>query len=93
MNHIGLWKSKNTGITYPSGWHITMPKFEIELDVTPCVKEQEVNSRLTTPTSYWEGACEAEGTKKGKNINGKSYVELVGYDNRIMSKLLRSSIV
>ena len=93
VKRLGLWKSQETGITYPSSWQITLPKFKIELKVIPYIKKQEVNSRLTTPTSYWEGACGVEGTKKGKKINGESYVELVGYDNRILSKLIRDSLV
>ena len=93
VKHLALWKSQKTGITYPSGWHITMPKLKIELKVTPYVKEQEIDSRLTAPTSYWEGACIAEGTKNGKKIEGESYVELVGYDNRIVSRLISSSLV
>lgn len=93
VKHVGLWKSQETGITYPAGWHITIPKFKIDLKVTPYVNKQEVNSRLTTLVSYWEGACKVEGTKKGKKIKGKSYVELVGYDNRIISKLIRNSLV
>ena len=92
VKYLELWKSKETGITYPAGWHIMMPKLKIDLKVTPYVKEQEVDSRLTTPVGYWEGACKVEGTKKGKKIEGKSYVELVGYDNRIISKLIKSSL-
>lgn len=93
VKHLGLWKSKKTGITYPAGWNIAVPKLKINLKITPYVNEQEVDSRLTTPTSYWEGACKVEGTKKGKKIEGKSYVELVGYDKRILSKLIRNTLV
>ena len=92
VKHFGLWKSQKTRITYPAGWNIIIPKFRIDLKVTPYIENQEVSARLTTSMCYWEGACKVEGTKKGKKIKGKSYVELVGYDNRITSKLVRSSL-
>jgi len=91
--HLSVWESKKTGITYPSGWHITIPKFNIGLKVIPYVREQEMDSRLTTPVGYWEGACRVKGTKKGRGVEGEAYVELVGYDNRIISKLIKSSLV
>jgi len=42
---------------------------------------------------YWEGACEVDGIKGSKIISGKSYVELMGYDNRIISELIRDSTI
>ena len=31
------------------------------------------------------------GVKKGKDIKGQSYVELMGHDNRLISKIVRKS--
>jgi predicted secreted hydrolase len=76
----GYWKSPHTGATYPSGWRLSVPKFEIELTVTPVIEDQEIDSRGTTMIVYWEGACEVSGTVKGENVKGCAYVELVGYD-------------
>jgi predicted secreted hydrolase len=72
------WESVNTKATYPSGWQLTVPKFNLNLTVTPILKNQELDTRGTTMIVYWEGACEVKG--KNKSSNGKAYVELVGYD-------------
>lgn len=76
----GWWKSPNSGATYPSGWKVTCEKQGLDLTVTPCVRDQELDTRGTTMIIYWEGACVVEGTKNGQPINGRAYVELVGYD-------------
>lgn len=74
----GFWKSPNTNATYPSGWKLTVPKFKLDLTVTPVIEDQELDTRGTTMIVYWEGACQVTG--KSKSTNGKAYVELVGYD-------------
>lgn len=76
----GYWKSPHSGATYPNGWRLSVPKFEIELTVTPVIEDQELDTRGTTMIVYWEGACEVSGTVKGEKTEGRAYVELVGYD-------------
>lgn len=72
------WKSPSTKATYPNGWKLTVPKFDLNLTVTPVIENQELDTRGTTMIVYWEGACIIKG--KTKSTNGKAYVELVGYD-------------
>lgn len=76
----GYWKSPNTKATYPSGWKIKVPKFDLDLKVSPVIQNQELDTRGTTMIIYWEGACEVKGTSNDKKISGNAYVELVGYD-------------
>jgi predicted secreted hydrolase len=76
----GYWKSPNSGATYPSGWRVTSPKHQIDLVVTPVMEDQELDTRGTTMIVYWEGACSVKGTAAGKDVAGRAYVELVGYD-------------
>ncbi|MEO6589554.1 MAG: lipocalin family protein [Pyrinomonadaceae bacterium] len=76
----GYWKSPHSGATYPSGWKLSVPKFEIELTVTPIIEDHELDTRGTTMIVYWEGACEVSGTVKNQPVKGQAYVELVGYD-------------
>lgn len=76
----GYWKSPRSKTTYPSGWRIIVPKFDIELTLTPIIEDQELDTRGTTMIIYWEGACEVSGTVKNKKVSGRAYVELVGYD-------------
>ncbi len=77
----GYWKSPRTKAAYPSGWKISVPKFDIELSVKPIIEDQELDTRGTTMVIYWEGACQVLGkTKNDAKISGNAYVELVGYD-------------
>ena len=76
----GFWTSPKTQATYPSGWTIKVPKFSLDLTVTPVMEDQELDSRGTTMIIYWEGACEVAGKSGDAAIAGRAYVELVGYD-------------
>ena len=76
----GFWKSPQTGATYPSGWNLKVPKFDLDLTVTPVMENQELDTRGTTMIVYWEGACEVKGKASGADVLGRAYVELVGYD-------------
>ncbi|MGH9947391.1 MAG: lipocalin family protein [Pyrinomonadaceae bacterium] len=80
LTATGEWTSPKTGAVYPSGWHVSVPKLQIDLDVSPMFEHQELDTRGTSMVIYWEGACEVKGTKKGRKVKGNSYVELVGYD-------------
>jgi predicted secreted hydrolase len=67
---ISTWTSDLTGISYPSGWEISIPEEGLNLVVEPLVDDQEM--RLTI--EYWEGAVSITGT-----VEGWGYVELTGY--------------
>ncbi len=74
---IRRWTSPHTNITYPSGWKINIPAESLELQVTPAVEDQEMNTTIR----YWEGAVKVSGKYKSNNkiVAGKGYVELAGY--------------
>ncbi|HEX7958178.1 MAG TPA: lipocalin family protein [Pyrinomonadaceae bacterium] len=74
------WRSPHTGATYPSGWRLRVPRLGVDVSVKPALKDQELDTRGTTMIVYWEGACAVEGTRGGKQVEGRAYVELVGYD-------------
>jgi hypothetical protein len=48
--------------------------------VTPVLRDQELDTRGTTMIVYWEGACAVEGRRGEIDVEGRAYVELVGYD-------------
>lgn len=73
---LDRWTSPSSGVVYPSGWRITMPALDLELNGRPMAADQELN----VSTTYWEGAVAFEGTLAGRAITGKGYVELTGYD-------------
>jgi predicted secreted hydrolase len=73
------WTSLHSGGNYPAAWTITIPSEDLQLSVTPVLKDQEL--RIPSPYSviYWEGAVNVSGTRSGQPISGKGYVELTGY--------------
>ncbi|HZI18941.1 MAG TPA: lipocalin family protein [Pyrinomonadaceae bacterium] len=76
----GRWRSPHTGAVYPSGWPLRVPRLGVEVEVEPVLKDQELDTRGTTMVVYWEGACRVRGTREGREVTGRAYVELVGYD-------------
>ena len=71
----GQWTSPRTGITYPSGWQITLPAQNATLNVKPLVPDQEMDVSFV----YWEGAVDVTGTWGSSPVAGRGYVELTGY--------------
>jgi len=81
------WKSKQSGITYPSGWKLEVPSFGIKLSLSPDLNDQELYDLRSISASYWEGSVSVEGTIRGELIKGKGYVELVGYGKALIQDL------
>jgi predicted secreted hydrolase len=80
IEESATWTSPKTGTRYPSRWSITVPSLNIDVRVEPLIDDQELDTRGTTMIIYWEGACRVSGTRMGKDVTGRAYVELVGYD-------------
>jgi predicted secreted hydrolase len=72
---LGSWTSPASGITYSSGWRVTVPGGS--LTITPRQLDQEVNL-VDTPqgTAYWEGDSTVSGVIDGKSVSGSSYAEI-----------------
>jgi predicted secreted hydrolase len=77
---LGAWRSKKSGVTYPSGWRIELPAHDMGLTLTPALADQELRTDKSTLVNYWEGSVKVTGTVGGKPVQGKGYVELTGYD-------------
>ena len=78
ISRLGVWKSPHTRTTYPSGWRIKIPKWNLDLIVAPEAADQEF---IFMDLGYWEGGCKAIG----KPASGLAFIELVGYGNsRVM---------
>jgi predicted secreted hydrolase len=65
---LDRWKSKKSGATYPSGWRVKVPKDQIDLLLTPAVKDQELIK--ASSHTYWRerGLKENRGSCKGTGI-------------------------
>jgi predicted secreted hydrolase len=71
---LDTWESPEGG-SYPSKWRLAVPRFGLDVIVTPVMPNQE----LFAIVRYWEGAVDVEGTADGATVNGRGYVELTGY--------------
>jgi predicted secreted hydrolase len=80
INVLDHWKSPLTETSYPSRWRIQVPRFGLDLLVTPALSNQELDTRGTTMIVYWEGACNVKGRHGNEAVTGRAYAELVGYD-------------
>ena len=75
----GRWQSPATGADYPAGWRIRIPAEGLEIDLTPTVADQELDTRASTGVVYWEGSQHVAATRNGTRLGGEAYVELTGY--------------
>ena len=73
------WISPTTGADYPAGWSIDIPGEGLQIDLTPTVAAQELDTRATTGVVYWEGSQVVSATRDGRPLGGVAYVELTGY--------------
>ncbi len=68
------WRSPRTQTEYPVALRVRAGDLEFELE--PMMDDQELDSRASTGTIYWEGAVTA---KIGGKRLGLGYLELTGY--------------
>ncbi|MHB8812050.1 MAG: lipocalin-like domain-containing protein [Steroidobacteraceae bacterium] len=71
---LGYWTDAR-GARYPSKWRLVMPATGLDITIHPVISDQE----LATSPRYWEGAVDVSGTRAGRPLAGRGYVELVGY--------------
>jgi predicted secreted hydrolase len=68
---LDSWNSPEGGV-YPARWQLEIPAYDIRVEVTPVMADQE----LFTTVRYWEGAVDVIGAN---GTVGRGYVELTGY--------------
>jgi predicted secreted hydrolase len=67
---------------YPITWIINVPCLRIQLEMSTPLQDQELQAvQGGGSPAYWEGASRFRGTRDGRFIEGKGYVELTGYAN------------
>ena len=76
MTPTSFWKSDKTNGNYPIGWKIAVPREQLQCKIEPVLPNQEL---VFTPLIYWEGAFDLVGTRAGKSVRGRGYLELTGY--------------
>ncbi|MBD2020562.1 lipocalin family protein, partial [Leptolyngbya sp. FACHB-36] len=80
INVLSQWKSPTSKAVYPAKWSLTIPKLDLTLQAQPLMSNQELNTATAT---YWEGAVAFQGEQRGQPLQGKGYVELTGYADRL----------
>jgi len=73
------WASPATGARYPLQWTVDTPAGRFE--VRPLLDAQELDSRGSTGTVYWEGLSELLNTQAQRI--GSGYLEMTGYAGRL----------
>lgn len=68
------WESPRTGATYPVAMELRAGPLRLQLQ--PLMDDQELDSRASTGTVYWEGAVTA---RRDGHVLGRGYLELTGY--------------
>jgi predicted secreted hydrolase len=69
------WVSAKTGVRYPVAWRLAVPREQLELEIEPRLRDQEIDLSVR----YWEGAVAARGTAAGRPLQATGYLELAGY--------------
>jgi predicted secreted hydrolase len=71
----GAWTAADGGARYPARWRLVGREPAFDLAVEPLLADQELRVLLR----YWEGAVLVRGTRDGKPVQGRGYLELTGY--------------
>lgn len=82
LTETKTWSSARSRATYPSGWRIAIASLGLDADVAPLLADQELDTAASTGVVYWEGAASVRGTRSGRPVTGRAYVELTGYAGR-----------
>lgn len=75
LEPMQAWKSP-TGAAYPVAWRLKVPSLALDVEVHAAMEDQELRLQ---PIVYWEGAVRASGTREGKPVAAKGYLEMTGY--------------
>jgi predicted secreted hydrolase len=73
------WRSPATAASYPVQWQVSSPAGAYT--VNALVDAQELDSRSSTGTVYWEGLSELLDSQ-GRRV-GLGYLEMTGYAQRL----------
>ncbi|HZF27427.1 MAG TPA: lipocalin-like domain-containing protein [Steroidobacteraceae bacterium] len=79
------WRSPRGGV-YPLDWRLQVASLGLDVRLRPILDDQELD---TTPP-YWEGAVDIVGSRDGKPLRGRGYVELTGYANTVADARIRA---
>ncbi|HEY2797950.1 MAG TPA: lipocalin-like domain-containing protein [Thermoanaerobaculia bacterium] len=76
------WTSPRSKAVYPAVWSLAIAPLGLQVTITPLLADQELSTAESTGVTYWEGACKVDGSRAGRPIGGRAYVEMTGYAGR-----------
>ncbi len=77
------WHSAASDADYPIAWTIRIPRLEIELEMSTPLPDQEMAAVPSGGSpAYWEGASRFRGAREGRSVEGKGYLEMLGYNKQ-----------
>ncbi len=79
ISALDYWESPKSGARYPSQWTLAIDSHDIQLNITPRLADQELQTDRSTQVTYWEGAVDVSGIFNKRPVTGMGYVELTGY--------------
>ena len=74
------WTSPRSRAAYPAVWSVAVRSIGLDVTVTP--RRPGAGDREIDGVTYWEGACAVAGTRDGRPVDGRAYVEMTGYAGR-----------
>lgn len=80
LEPLTFWESPQTKARYPVSWRLSVPKLNIQAEITTPVPHQEL---VLSPIAYWEGLVDISGAREGESLKGHGYVELTGYSGAL----------
>jgi predicted secreted hydrolase len=89
LTPLDTWRSPDSGADYPIAWRLALPGHGLQVEARAVVPAQELRTERSTAVTYWEGAIDVTGTRRGRAVGGRGYLEMTGYTGRPMSELFR----
>ncbi len=74
------WTSSGSGARYPVEWKVATPAGNWRVEAL--LDAQELDSRASTGTIYWEGLCDLREAESGQ-LRGRGYLEMTGYAGKL----------
>jgi geranylgeranyl pyrophosphate synthase/predicted secreted hydrolase len=73
------WRSKRTFHEYPTAWTLAVPGAQLTLAIEAAAEDQELMTVISKP-AFWEGRVNLRGTRGGRAVEGKGYLERSGFE-------------
>ncbi len=77
INILGWWNKTGEEKKYPSGWRLSIPSQNIDLTLVPTFPDQQM---AMMGTSWWSGVIMVDGKVAGREVKGRAWVILHGYN-------------